>query len=180
MKMFLIAILFSFFVIADSFAVDLNLGCMTETPTTTLIVQTKNGIVQFDLYHHFGVKYMPIHNGVITPNDLGTLSDRASLLADLGDHLTFTMPAEACQMDGMIFNCFGSQPAIEIGGHKVSFWSAYSSTYDEVSSAGIFSYVTTNLGIDVDGQTLFLPMKYSGEECYKEFSRNKKFKKLLK
>jgi hypothetical protein len=176
----LISFFLSFFFSFSVFAVDLNLACMTETPTTTLVVQTKNGIVQFDLYHHFGVKYMPIHSGVITPNDLGTLSDRASLLADLGDHLTFTIPSDSCQMDGMIFNCFGSQPASTIGGHKVSFWSAYSTTYDEVSSAGIYSYVTTNLGIEVDGQTLFLPMKYFGEECYKEFSANQKFKKLLK
>lgn len=163
------------------FSADLNFSCMTESPTTTFIAQTQNGTVQFDLVHHFGVKYMPIHNGVITPNDLGTLSDRASLLADLGDHLTFTMPAESCQVEGNLFNCFSSQPALDIGGHKVSIWAAYNTIYDETSlSSGTFSYVTTNLAIEVDGQSLFLPMRYFGEECYQGLAKQKELKKFLR
>lgn len=161
------------------FGADLNLGCVTESPTTSLIMQTQSGVVQFDLIHHSGVKYMPIHSGVITPNDLGILSDRASLLADLGDHLIFTMPAESCKVEGALFNCFGSQPVIEMGGHKVNIWAAYSSTYDEVTLDGTYSYITTNLAIEVDGQTLFLPMKYFSNECSKEFLKNKKIKNFL-
>lgn len=175
-KILMIILLLSWTAFAD----DLNIGCVTEPPTTTMVAQTSNGTVQFDLIHHFGVKYMPIHNGVITPNDLGILSDRASLLADLGDHLTFTMPAESCKVDGMIFNCFGSQSAKDIGGHKVNIWAAYSSTYDETSSAGTFSYVTTNLAIEVDGESIFLPMRYFGNECSKDFFKNKKLKKYLR
>lgn len=163
------------------YASDVNLGCVTETPTTTFIAETKNGIVQFDLIHHFGVKYMPIHSGVITPNDLGTLSDRASLLADLGDHLTFTMPAENCQLDGNLFNCFGSRPSVVINGHQVSLWAAYNTTYSETSlSSGTFNYVTTNLAIEVDGQSLFLPMRYFENECYQQFSKNKTLKNILR
>lgn len=161
-------------------AADLNLGCVTETPTTTFVAETRNGVVQFDLYHHNGVKFMPIHSGVITPNDLGTLSDRASLLADLGDHLSFTMPAESCQVEGSLFHCFGSQPSQEIGGHKVNIWAAYSVTSEEKSmGAGQWNYVTTNLAIEVDGQTLFLPMKYFENECFAQFGKIQSLKRKL-
>lgn len=165
----------------QAYADDVNLGCVTETPTTTFIAQTKNGVVQFDLIHHFGVKYMPIHSGVITPYDLGTLSDRASLLADLGDHLTFTMPAEKCQVDGALFNCFGAQPETEINGHKVSLWAAYNSSSSDTSmSAGTWNYKTTSLAIEVDGQSFFLPMRYFENECYQELSKNKILKSYRK
>lgn len=162
------------------FADELNMGCVTEIPTTTMIAQTKDGVVNFQLIHHNGVKYMPIHSGVITPNDLGTLSDRASILADLGDNLEFTMPASACQVDGVLFKCFGAQPAQSIGGHQVSIWSAYSSQYDDASMMGIYSYVTTTLAIDIDGKSFYLPMKYFQNECFKDFNKNKLLNKMLK
>lgn len=158
----------------------LNLGCVTEIPTTSMIAETYNGVVDFQLIHHNGVKFMPIYNGVVTPNDLGTLSDRASLLADLGDYLQFKMPSEVCQVNGVLFNCFGSSPKEMIGGHIVRLWAAYSSQYDEESFAGVFSYITTNLAIEVDGQSIYLPMKYSQSECYKDFSKNKNLKKLIR
>lgn len=174
-------LIFTFLLTSLASAADLNLGCVTETPTTTFIAETKNGIVQFDFIHHFGVKYMPIHNGVVTPNDLGTLSDRASLLTSLGDHLTFTMPAENCQSDGVLFDCFGSQPSVEINGHQVNIWAAYNTTYSETSlSSGTFNYVTTNLAIKIDGQSLFLRMKYFEADCYQQFSKNKTLKKIVR
>ncbi|MFA6238608.1 MAG: hypothetical protein WC635_14840 [Bacteriovorax sp.] len=170
----LLAFLFS----TNLFATDLNLGCVTEIPTTSLIAQTKDGVVEFNLIHHNGVKYMPIHNGVITPYDLETLSTRADILADLGDNLVFTMPASACQVDGVLFNCFGAQPAQNIGGHQVSIWAAYSSTYDDVSLIGIFPFVTTNLAIEVDGKSYYLPMRYNQAECFKDFKKSKLLKSI--
>ena len=175
-------ILFSLLIMcmSSAFATDLNVGCVTETPTTSMIAQTKNSIVTFLLVHHYGVKFMPIHNGVITPNDLGTLQDRASILADLGDRLEFTMPASTCQVDGLMFNCFGSQPTQTIGGHEVRIWAAYSSLIDEATMSGVYSYVTTNLAIEVDGQSYYLPMKYDQTECFKDFNKSKNLKMILK
>jgi hypothetical protein len=146
-------------------AADVNMACSTELPSTTVNAQTNNGIVTIDLIHNIGVKFMPIHMGIITPDDLGMLSDRASLLADLGDHLSFDLPSSACQVTGLLIYCFGNSEVKIINGHKVNLWAAYTSQYDEVTINGVYSYVTTDLAIEVDGESIHLPMKYSKDEC---------------
>lgn len=65
---------------------------------------------------------MPIWGNIITPNDLPVIQEAANALYDLGSFLEFRMPAKAYeQMDGMLINCFGTQPAVEMGAsHMVS------------------------------------------------------------
>lgn len=150
---------------------DINLGCMTEIPTTTFIAQTEKDILKIELIHHNGVKFMPIYNGVITPNDLGTLQDRASLLAYLGDHVKFEMPLSKCQkINDYLFNCFGSMPATEVNGHQVSIWSVYTAFNNEKSFAGEYNYYQTSISLDIDGESINIPMKYAESECSKDLS----------
>jgi len=52
--------------------------------------------------------------------------------------------------NGALFNCFGYSSEEIIGGHVVRLCAAYNSQYDEESFAGIFSYMTTNLAIEVE------------------------------
>lgn len=167
--MTLLTIIFFFSIDIAKAAIDM--ACMTEIPTTTFIAQTEKDILKIELIHHNGVKFMPIYNGVITPNDLGTLQDKASLLAYLGDHLKFEIPLSKCQkMSDYLFNCFGSVPAVDINGHQVSIWSVYTAFNNEKSFAGEYNYYQTSISLDIDGESINIPMKYGESECVKELS----------
>lgn len=157
----------------------IDFGCVTEIPTTTFVAQTEDDFVQIQLFHHNGVKYAPVWNNLITMNDLPVITERAKLLAELGEHLKFSMPSKNCQINGNLLNCFGFQPSIEINGHQVSLWSVYTVASTEVSHAGEFNYIEANLALDIDGQTVFVPMKYSDWECFNNFKKKGHLKKPL-
>lgn len=155
----------------------INLLCVTEIPTTSFVAETKGDVLTIRLIHHNGVKFMPIHNGLITPYDLGTLSDRADVIADLGEDLNFEIPLDKCEaQDNYLFNCFKSMPSKKINGHDVSIWSVYTSRTVDQSFAGEFKYIQTSIAIDVDGKSYHLPMKYGENECYPNFEKSKLLK----
>lgn len=162
----------------NTYAIDF--GCVTEHPTTTFLAQTEDDYVQIQLIHHNGVKFAPVWNSLITINDIYTIKEKAELLADIGNYLKFSMPADKCQMNGLQLNCFGSQPPVEMNGHKVSLWSVFTSEIHESSHAGEYDYITTTLALDIDGETAFVPMKYANYECYNGFKKKTEFKNLFK
>ena len=146
----------------------INMACVTEIPTTSFVAMTEGDETIIRLIHHNGPKYMPIWGNIITPNDLPNIQEAANALYDLGSVLDFKMPAKACeQLDGMLINCFGTQPAVEMGGHQVSLWAVHTSESVEKSFAGEYAYVKSSLSLDVDGKTFHVPMKYSDYECFK-------------
>lgn len=159
-----------------------NMACITEYPTTSFVALTENDTINFRLIHHNGTKYMPVWNNVITPNDISIISEAANLLGDLGPELNFTMPEKSCEvMDGMLINCFGSSPVVEMNGHKVSLWAVHTKEVTESSFAGTYDYVVTSMALDIDGKTLHVPMKYGNNECFKDFySQNLKNKMKVK
>ena len=163
-------------------AAPINMSCITDYPTTSFIAQTENDIITFKLIHHNGVRYMPIWNNIITPNDISFISEAAELLADLGTDFNFKMPQKNCVvMDGMLFNCFGNSPVVEMNGHKVSMWAVYSREVTETSFAGTFNYVLTSMALDIDGKIQHVPMKYESHECTKEvYSQDLKNKLKIK
>lgn len=151
----------------------INMGCVTEIPTTSFVAMTEGDDVIIRLIHHNGPKYMPIWGNIITPNDLPVIQEAANALYDLGSFLEFKMPKTACaQMDGMLINCFGTTPTQEIGGHTVSLWAVHTAESVERSFAGEFSNVRTSLALDIDGKSFHVPMKYSDYECFKDSSAN--------
>lgn len=74
----------------------LTLTCITEYPTTSFIVEpTDDGkMIGVRIFHHNGVDYMPIHEGVVVTNDLSILSGRAKELVTLGTDYSFKFPRE--------------------------------------------------------------------------------------
>lgn len=158
----------------------IDYGCITEEPTTSFVAQTVGDHVQFQLIHHNGVKYAPVWNNLITLHDLSVVTEQANLLAELGDYLKLAMPTKNCQISGMQLNCFGTMPPVNINGHEVSLWAVYTVERHESSSAGDFSYIITNLALEVDGKSMFVPMKYADWECSNQFKQNGLLKKIGK
>lgn len=166
----LLTALLSLIVSAGASAAPMNMACVTEHPTTSFVGVTENDTITFHLIHHNGVKYMPVWSNVLTPNDLPVIQEAANVLSELGNHLTFTMPEKSCEVDGFMINCFGTQPAQVINGHKVSLWSVYTKFDTETSFAGEYNYIWSSMGLDIDGKTYWVPMKYSNYECFEDWS----------
>lgn len=157
--------------------------CMTEFPTTSMmVVPSDNGNLNLRIFHHNGVNYLPLHMGIITPNDLTIMAKRATVLKDLGDDLDLFMSAKNCQfVDYLNFSCFGysNEKAPRVNGRTVKLWSLYSYRQTDVSFAGVFDYVVMSANFDVDGESLSIAMKYQVNECTDQFSAvksNKFFK----
>lgn len=169
-----IAGLVLFFMTGSALATPVNMACITEFPTTTFIALTEGETINFRLVHHNGTKYMPIWNNVITPHDISVIAEAGKVLSDLGPDISFDMPQDSCEVqDGFLINCFGSSPTVEMGGHQVRMWAAYTKETQDVSFAGVYSYVTTNITLDVDGKSYHIPMRYESRECFKDlFSKN--------
>lgn len=151
-------------------AAPVNMACVTEHPTTSFVAFTEGENINVRLIHHNGVKYMPVWSNIITPNDLPVISETANILSELGNSMNFTIPASSCEVDGMMINCFGHSGVQEINGHKVNLWAVYTKIENERSFAGEFNSIWSNLAIDVDGKSYWIPMKYYDYECFKEWS----------
>lgn len=153
-------------------ATPINMACVTEFPTTSFIAYTEGEDVTVRIIHHNGPKYMPIWSSIITPNDLPTINEAAQALYDLGSLLEFKMPAKACErIDGKLINCFGTQPPVDINGHKVSLWALHTMETNERSFAGEFSWINSSVALEVDGKTFHVPMRYASYECFEGFSK---------
>lgn len=149
----------------------INMACVTEFPTTSFVAFTEGEELTIRVIHHNGVKFMPIWNGIITPNDLPTITEAANALYDLGNLLEFKIPVSDCEkMDGTLMNCFSSRPATEINGHLVRLWSVYTLESVEKSFAGEFAWTYTSVGLDVDGKSFYIPMRYASGECFQSLN----------
>lgn len=97
--------------------------CMTEFPTTSYqLMETEQGY-ELTVLHHNGTKYLPLHSGTITPNDLPKLIQRAEELQKMGRLSKILFKKEECSVKEGIWNCFGQSPAKlgELETQKVSF-----------------------------------------------------------
>lgn len=151
--------------------------CMTEFPTTSMMVlPSENENLNVKIFHHNGVDYLPLHMGIITPNDLAIMAKRADILKSLGEDLDLFMSAKNCQfVDYLNFSCFGytNETTPKVNGKTVKLWSLYSYRQTDVSFAGTFDYVVMSASFDVDGESLSIAMKYQLNECTDQFNASK-------
>lgn len=150
-----------------SFASDkMDMACVTEFPTTSFVVREDGDTVIVEVFHHNGTGYMPIFDGLATPNDIATLASQAQTLASLPTVQRYEWPRTKCDIqDEMIESCFGSTDTQEMNGRKVKAWAFSSSWVMEKSFAGKFNSRKVVLNIDVDGKSFSVPMKYAENEC---------------
>ncbi|HRO66489.1 MAG TPA: hypothetical protein PL182_02885 [Pseudobdellovibrionaceae bacterium] len=148
----------------------LSQGMMCSTnpyPTTIYRIMPSGDDMIVDWYHANGVEFMPIHEGVIVPYSLPILTKRAELLKALGVSQRFTFKASECkEIASKVIHCanYKSVPH-DINGHKVRALSTYTSLEQSTSFAGTYSMYATTLYLEVDGQTMFVTMKYDGQDC---------------
>lgn len=142
----------------------INMACVTEFPTTSFIAETEGEDLVVKVIHHNGVGYMPLHGGVITPNDLAVLSTKAENLKRLGDFYTLRWKSNKCTLIGTFLSCYGGED-IQINDAKVSPWALYTSAQRSESNLGVFENMEVGLMLDIDGKTESFSMKYEKSEC---------------
>ena len=145
-----------------------RLICMTEFPTTSIAVQTEGDEVIARVIHHNGMKYMPLHSGIMTPNDLTHFADKAKVFAKLGDHYEFRWGRSKCErQDQDLFSCELGKDT-EINGTKVNPFSIYSRRLTTESQIGKYEKLELSFIITIEDSTQNFSMSYYKNECYLE------------
>lgn len=146
---------------------DLTLTCLTMPLTTSYMVFPEGDLLVVEIFHHNGTALAPFHEGVVVPRDLPILTERAAILGKLSNYTRVEFPREKCKvLQEKILHCQNYKaPERDINGLKVAFLSFMTSLNTEVSPAGTFKSLGTNLFVSVNGKTYFLPMKYDVDQC---------------
>lgn len=162
----------------SSFAV--NLACVTEFPTTSIYGEVEGDDFVVKVYHHNGTGYMPLHIGVITPNDLPEMQRRAEDFERLGELYEFRYPVENCQrIDQDILSCNGGKET-EINGVKVRPFSLYTMRISSEMDLAKFDETQVSILMEIEGQTRHFASKYMANECYQSKRAEKIFSVLGK
>lgn len=176
----MIRFLFALFLISPVIATEINLApfqtplpeqarvnCMTQYPTTSMFFYPNPEIEGYSLrvIHHNGVKWMPIHKGIITLNDLQYLNVKGNQLARLGREYTLHFKKENCRLiEAGELACYGREP-VQIGEERVETYSFHN--YNEKSRLYQQDFVThvMSLGIRIGNQGLSQTMDYAPTDC---------------
>jgi hypothetical protein len=138
-----------------------NFVCSTEHPTTSISVENLEGRVTLRMIHHNGLKFAPIHSGVITLNDIPFIEKKGSLFSKMGEHLVLEFDLARCKkhQEGN-YSCYNSNPAT-IGELEVkSFgFQTYKSTSELYGMR--FESLLFRLNVTVGNRSLSSTIEYS-------------------
>jgi hypothetical protein len=82
----------------------IDFKCVNSMPQTSFILRTDDKSntdeVILTTIHHNGTQFMPIHEGVVVPNDFNYLNDVAGVLTLMGDRNEFRFDRRKCKIYG--------------------------------------------------------------------------------
>lgn len=163
-------ILFLLFLSASAFAeiTPFRMICMTEFPTTSIVAETEGHELIVRVVHHNGMKFMPLHTGIMTPNDLNHFAQKASLFAKLGDHYEFRWGTSKCtRQDQDLFTCDLGKETV-INGTKVYPFSVFTKRVTIESQVGKYENLEIGFMIDIEKSSQSFSMRYDKSECFQE------------
>lgn len=147
----------------------MDMSCVTEYPTTSFFIREVDSTVIVEVFHHNGTGYMPIFEGLLTPNDVDNIAQKASIIKKLPATQRFEWPREKCEVqDTMVQSCFGPTEIQDQNGFKVKSWGFYSTYNSEKSFIGKTNTYRLTLDLSIDGTSYSMPMKYNANECAPE------------
>lgn len=159
---------FTFSAYAEDTTEPFKIQCVTSPPTTSLSIVSDGEEVTLRMYQHNGVKYMPIHRGIITSHDLKLLQERSDVLLKLPTLLELKTPAKDCKVfSDFKMRCFGRSGS-EQGDVKVDSFYFYSHTVTtEVGGYNPFVATGVSLELTIDHKNYSIPMDYHEGDCQK-------------
>lgn len=151
LKALILSLLFSPLALAEDEPAAVNFRCVTSSPTTSFIAETKGEEVRLIVLHHNGVKYMPIHQGIIVPADLPLLAQKAEVMQKLGDRFEMVFEKKGCKTYGKnLFSC-GNGRVIASGSPSAERASLVTKTATERLYDVEFEKSSISAGFKVDG-----------------------------
>ncbi len=130
--------------------------CVTNVPTTSVWVTKKSDTdVIIDIIHHNGLKFAPIHSGVITLNDLDYIKEKGEAFAKMGGAFRLKFDLEKCKKhQENNFSCYRSKEMriedLDVRGYGFQTHEKVSSLFGSVFREFNFSfYVNTANGRNI-------------------------------
>lgn len=149
----------------NKFQESFRMLCVTEFPTTSIIAEKVGTELVVQVIHHHGMKFMPLHSGIITPNDLSTLAKKADDFGKIGDRYEFRWDMKKCERtDNELFSCHGGKDTV-IEGTPVNPFSIYTQRVTSESDAGKFEKLHVGFLISIDKESHSFSMGYEKYEC---------------
>lgn len=144
------------------------LECFTKpAPTTSFFLYPNAGSDQFDLtvIHHNGLKYAPIHRGIVTLNDLNSILQKGETLALTGEQFHLSFERENCRViSDQEIVCHHSKPTqigeLDVRGYTLHTYTQQSQLLGQSLKENI---VTLSLG--VKNTSYDIVMNYSSSDC---------------
>jgi hypothetical protein len=155
-------------------AASVNVACSTAPVlTTSIAISTQGTVSTISVMHHHGTQFMPISSGILTPNDLPALAEKANVLASLGSSYSLTVDASKCVRDAAnLIDCYGPLDQ-NIGGHKITWYYLFSSEIHTATALADPSKTTRlNMDLVVDGQDYEFAIDYDSSGCIDTHSVN--------
>ena len=141
--------------------------CVNQMPTTSFLLNEKNGKMVLTMIHHNGVKFMPIHYGVIVPNDLPYLREKTSILTQMSDRVEFEFPKENCRkVEDEVLSC-SSGSTLKFGGYEMEALRIATSKVTETTTLSKYELNKVTLSLHIHGYAPVqdLTIYYYGSEC---------------
>jgi hypothetical protein len=145
----------------------LGFRCTSKMPTTSFILEEQGAEMVLTMIHHNGVDFMPIHQGIIVPHDLGFLAEKAKILTRLGSRNEFRFPRSRCTSYGAgLLSCSRGERK-NIGGLDVEALNIMTSVNTRKVFDEKIEYYGVNLSLNVAGNPPVseLSMEYATDEC---------------
>jgi len=158
---FLFTLLFSPYLWAQE---TVRLSCVTNPLTTSYQITESQENFELLVYHHNGVDYLPLHSGVITPNDLPLLERRAQILKKMGSINKIPFQKKECKNENGQWRCLkkGKTQLNDLMAVDIYFSTAPKHVYDNSYSWRI---TETNLSLRVGKENLTMHLPYYGDDC---------------
>ncbi|MGE3260323.1 MAG: hypothetical protein AB7K68_00950 [Bacteriovoracia bacterium] len=169
MKLFslLLSLLSVHAVAGEAPAEKFGFACKAAMPTTSFMLEDRGEEMVLKVLHHNGTAYMPIHEGIIVPNDMAYLERKAKTLPLLGTETEFRFPRSRCKTFGEgLISCAGGERRT-IGGLDVEALNLVTERNTRQIFDMKFSFTRVVLSLNIAGSPPVqeMSMNYYNDEC---------------
>jgi len=147
-----------------------SLNCVTEYPSVSFVGTSDRSkqVLNILFINHNGSQFLPIHNGLITINDLEYLKSKASILETISKELRFSFTKEQCTLfqDGT-FSCYRPYSSMNEQQSSIDLRpiSLRSSILITQLSNMVFKEIELSMGLSDGINQYNISMKYTEDEC---------------
>ncbi len=165
MKSPLIPLLFSLFLFSNLAQADgPRFICATPHLTTSYVLQENAAGFELQVAHHNGVKFMPIHEGLITGYDLKLLAEKAAVLEQMGNHYSVSFKKSECTNSQGEWACI--RPGkIKIGNLEAQNIAFKLSQRKTITKRSEYNSYFLDFSLSKDNYGYSSPMEYPAQSC---------------